>query len=239
MSRRKAAGRYHHGSLRTALLEQAAAVAAEEGVHAVQVKRLGAALGVSAAAPFRHFPSRQALLVAAAEEGLRRREEAVAQDVAAHEDPLERSRAEAVAHVRWAASHPGWYRLLTRPELLEQSSLIRDATSFSRERLHEALAPVGEGAVGPGAASLTARALVHGLAQLIVNGHLGSVSPEEAGQLAWAATEVLGQGLAGLAGAGEPSAGAGHGSLAPPERAEAGASSSGRDRGPGDPDQDR
>jgi AcrR family transcriptional regulator len=239
MSRRKTAGRYHHGSLRTALLEQAAAVAAAEGVHAVQVKRLGAALGVSAAAPFRHFPSRQALLVAAAEEGLRRREEAVARAVAAHEDPLERSRAEAVAHVRWAARHPGWYRLLTRPELLEQSSLIREATSFSRERLHEALAPVDEGAVGPGAASLTARALVHGLAQLIVNGHLGPVSPEEAGQLAWAATEVLGQGLAGLAGEGGDSEGAAQLSLAPPDGAESGASSSAQDRGPADPDQNR
>lgn len=207
MSPRKPAGRYHHGDLRVALLDEAARVAATEGVHAVQVRRLGQALGVSAGAPFRHFPNRQALLVAAAEEGLRRRERAVAGAIAAlGEDApaLARSRAEAVAHVRWAAAHPGWYRLLTRPELLADSPAIRAATSISRERLTAALAASDADAAG--AAHLTARALVHGLAQMVVGGHLGPIDPEAAARLAWAATGVLGQGLAGLGGPpeGEP-----------------------------------
>lgn len=63
---------YHHGHLREALLEQAMATVRDGGVDALSQRELARAVGVSHAAPRRHFPDRQALLDALAIEGFAR-----------------------------------------------------------------------------------------------------------------------------------------------------------------------
>jgi AcrR family transcriptional regulator len=65
---------YHHGHLRQALLEQAMTTVRERGVEALSLRELARAVGVSHAAPRRHFPDRQALLDALAVEGFARLE---------------------------------------------------------------------------------------------------------------------------------------------------------------------
>jgi AcrR family transcriptional regulator len=60
---------YHHGNLRAELLDRAAQVVSERGVDALSLRELARDLGVSHAAPRRHFADRQALLDALAEEG--------------------------------------------------------------------------------------------------------------------------------------------------------------------------
>ena len=67
-----AAPRYHHGDLRAALVERATDVVATGGVDALSLRELARDLGVSHAAPSRHFPDRQALLDAVAVNGFRR-----------------------------------------------------------------------------------------------------------------------------------------------------------------------
>jgi AcrR family transcriptional regulator len=62
---------YHHGDLRSALVEAALAVIAENGVAALSVAQAARRAGVSTAAPYRHFASRQALLAAAATQAAR------------------------------------------------------------------------------------------------------------------------------------------------------------------------
>src|SRR5881409_3479699 len=62
---------YHHGNLRAALLERAERVVSERGVHALSLRELAREVGVSHAAPRRHFADRQALLDALALEGFR------------------------------------------------------------------------------------------------------------------------------------------------------------------------
>ncbi|MCB9741219.1 MAG: TetR/AcrR family transcriptional regulator [Alphaproteobacteria bacterium] len=211
--RRKPRDRYHHGNLREALIEAAALVAAERGVDAIQVKELAKATGVSVAAPFKHFPTRLDLLVAAAEEGARRqRARAEAASEGLH-DPLDQLQAQAVAYVRWAVEERGYFRLLSRPELLEASPTLQAMNAQSRALMERAMQPLREGVQqgaprGPllsdrAAGSLAARALVYGLARMLVDGHLGEVEPEQAARLAHQLTEVLGQGLAGLQGAAE------------------------------------
>ncbi|MFF8018704.1 WHG domain-containing protein [Streptomyces sp. NPDC007929] len=59
-------GSYHHGNLRTALLERAEAVLTETGPTGLSLRGLARDLGVSHAAPTRHFRDRQALLDALA-----------------------------------------------------------------------------------------------------------------------------------------------------------------------------
>lgn len=57
---------YHHGDLRAALLEQAEQTLRERGEGAISLRELARDLGVSHAAPSRHFKDRRALLDALA-----------------------------------------------------------------------------------------------------------------------------------------------------------------------------
>ena len=67
------AGRpYHHGNLRRALLEQAERALAERGAEGLSLRELARAVGVSHAAPRRHFADRRALLDALAQDGFER-----------------------------------------------------------------------------------------------------------------------------------------------------------------------
>ena len=78
--------RYHHGNLRQALLEQAMVALRDGGVDELSLRELARAVGVSHAAPRRHFPDRQALLDALAIEGFARLG-AVMRDAVASGDP--------------------------------------------------------------------------------------------------------------------------------------------------------
>jgi hypothetical protein len=50
---------YHHGNLRTALLTQAERTVRERGVKELSLRELARDVGVSHAAPRRHFPDRR------------------------------------------------------------------------------------------------------------------------------------------------------------------------------------
>src|ERR1700739_1211963 len=63
---------YHHGNLRTALLDAAERMLRERGVQALSLRGLAREVGVSHGAPRRHFPDRQALLDALAGAGFER-----------------------------------------------------------------------------------------------------------------------------------------------------------------------
>src|SRR3712207_4998939 len=64
--------RYHHGNLRTALLERAERTLRERGERGLSLRELAREVGVSHAAPRRHFPDKQALVDALAEDGFER-----------------------------------------------------------------------------------------------------------------------------------------------------------------------
>jgi AcrR family transcriptional regulator len=69
--RRKRAGQYHHGDLRRALIDQALRTIDTAGVDGLTLRGVGAALGVSRTALYRHFPDKEALIAAVAREGFR------------------------------------------------------------------------------------------------------------------------------------------------------------------------
>ncbi|WP_410780460.1 TetR/AcrR family transcriptional regulator [Leifsonia sp. SIMBA_070] len=98
---------YHHGNLRGELLVTAEKVLREEGVEQVTLRDLARRAGVSHAAPSRHFPDREALLVALAATGYERLGRAV---IRAREDAGDnfdgRFRAFATAFVRFAIESP-------------------------------------------------------------------------------------------------------------------------------------
>lgn len=59
-----ARGSYHHGDLRAALVTAGLEMAADNGIAALSVAEAAKRVGVSAAAPYRHFPHRKAFLAA-------------------------------------------------------------------------------------------------------------------------------------------------------------------------------
>ena len=71
-SRAPAPKPYHHGDLRRVLIDAALQLVGEGGAEAVSVREAARRAGVSPGAPFRHFPSRDALMQAVAEEAQRR-----------------------------------------------------------------------------------------------------------------------------------------------------------------------
>src|SRR3954471_11540215 len=66
------ARRYHHGNLRSELLEQAEQTLRERGPGELSLRELAREVGVSHAAPRRHFRDKQALLDALALDGFER-----------------------------------------------------------------------------------------------------------------------------------------------------------------------
>jgi len=191
---------YHHGDLREALLDAVFDVVAEGGVSGVKVSALARACGVSAAAPFRHFPTREALLVAAAERAADEQVAVMERAASGAGSPAEAERARGVGYVRWAVENPGAFKLLDQPEIIDASERLRGLSDAYRQQLD---AVVGHGDASTAtpalarrtAAALAAQALVYGLAKMIVQGTLGDIGPDDAERLAQEVTGVLGSGL--------------------------------------------
>src|SRR5437660_8463493 len=101
---------YHHGDLKRVLIDAALLLAEEGGAEAVQVREAARRAGVSPGAPFRHFPSRVALMSAVAEEAMRRFRAEIEHALDhAPADPLGRFRAIGIAYLRWALRNPTFF----------------------------------------------------------------------------------------------------------------------------------
>jgi AcrR family transcriptional regulator len=97
------AGRYHHGDLRAALVETAIGLIAERGVRGFSLAEASRRLGVSAAAPYRHFADRDELLAAVAARSLQVFAAMVAEQAGDTQDPRQRLASMTRAYVRFAA----------------------------------------------------------------------------------------------------------------------------------------
>jgi AcrR family transcriptional regulator len=105
-------GRYHHGDLRAALTEAAIALIAERGVRGFSLAEVSRRLGVSAAAPYRHFADRDDLLAAIAVRSLQVFGDLVAAEAGAALDPPHRLAAMTRAYVRFAAEQRPLFEVL-------------------------------------------------------------------------------------------------------------------------------
>ena len=96
-------GRYHHGDLRSALVEAAIVVIAERGVRDFSMAEASRRLGVTTAAPYRHFADRDELLAAVAIRALSVFAAMLSGAADAAEVPARGLAAMAGAYVRFAA----------------------------------------------------------------------------------------------------------------------------------------
>jgi AcrR family transcriptional regulator len=145
---------YHHGNLRAALLAAAERTVRERGVQELSLRELAREVGVSHAAPRRHFPDRQALLDALAEAGFQRLgAELSSARERAGEDFEQRLRAVAGAYVRFATDDAALLELMFAGKHREQAGdalreSAEDAFSVLLELIEqgqrEGVLPAGE-----------------------------------------------------------------------------------------------
>jgi AcrR family transcriptional regulator len=110
-------GRYHHGDLRLALVDAAIALIAERGVRGFSLAEASRRLGVSAAAPYRHFADRDELLAAVAVRGLHVFAAMAATEADGAADARQRLAAMSRAYVRFAAEQRPLFDALYRAGL--------------------------------------------------------------------------------------------------------------------------
>ena len=170
---------YHHGDLRAALVDEAAAMISEGGAASVTMRAIGGRLGVSRAAPYRHFPGKAALLVAVAVEGFRRLDRRLGASVgAAPRSNVERLRRMGEEYVRFALEHPAQYRLMWGKEAIarQDEPELREAAGALLEQLVRVIERHQEdGEIAPGdprSQAYVAWSAVHGLASLLIEGQI-------------------------------------------------------------------
>jgi len=109
---------YHHGDLRAALAQGGREQLAEAGVAGFSVARVARRVGVSSGAPYRHFPDRETLLAAVAQQVAADLTDVLRQAAdAAGEDPADRLTAAAGAYTRHMLTQGVGFDLLYLGEL--------------------------------------------------------------------------------------------------------------------------
>ncbi|WP_051781969.1 MULTISPECIES: TetR/AcrR family transcriptional regulator [unclassified Streptomyces] len=192
---------YHHGNLREALLARAEDVLTSSGADSLSLRALARDLGVSHAAPGRHFRDRQALLDALAVGGFTRLNESLRAAVGDSGPVTDRLVGMGRAYIDFAVAHAPLLSLMFTAKHADRSSAeLRELGHRSLEIAAELIALAQrEGVVragDPARLAQVAFSVVHGLAALAVGSLLDDTPLEEATDLA---LDVL---LTGLGAAG-------------------------------------
>ena len=194
---------YHHGDLKAALIDGAVALIVERGVRQFSVAELSRRLGVTGAAPYRHFATRDELLVAVAVRALRAFAEALAAQSADTDPPEQRLAAMADGYVRFAAEQPALFGVVFGVGLdkKKRHPELREAYEDVEGMLAASVAELCPG--DPAGAEQLADAIeatVHGYAALLTD-QPGAPDPADVDRVAKqaaGATRALIQGRAAL-----------------------------------------
>ena len=160
---------YHHGDLRAATLRAAGELLEKQGPEAVVLREVARLAGVSHNAPYRHFPSREALLAALAADGFN----AFSRHMGAASGPQMGE-----AYVGFALERPQLFRLMFGGVVkLGSDPALARAAKGAYQGLVDVFRARGDVA-DPELAAAAAWALVHGLSQLLLDGHFPQATGE-------------------------------------------------------------
>ncbi len=169
---------YHHGNLRTALIEIAVLHLREEGMEQLSLRAMARELGVSQTAPYRHFQDKNALLAALAADGFAELKTTTAKAAGNYSgDAAAALQACGIAYVQFARANPEKYLLMFGPGIVERQryeELVNNSDASFRVLLNVIDQAQREKLFAGKPALMvanTAWALVHGLSTLVI-GHL-------------------------------------------------------------------
>ena len=194
MAMRDSKSGYHHGNLREALIQAALALIAERGVGGFAVAELARAVGVSAAAPYRHFRDRDAVVAEVARRGFEALAAALRSAVESRTNPVAALEACAQAHLAFAAQERPVYSTMFDPQFPVAAHVelarARDAAFIVQRAAAQAACDRSTAPRRPPAlmVALHVWAMTHGIAELYL-GRSGT------GQLPMTPAELLEAGL--------------------------------------------
>jgi AcrR family transcriptional regulator len=170
-------GKYHHGELAAALVQAALDLLADDGVDAVSLRAVARRAGVSAMAPYRHFPNKEALLAAVAVQGFHAlRTTLLAADRAAQ--PGQALIEQAVAYVAFALANPAMIRLMFGPRHTGLHTHLDATGQTAFAVLATRVASETPDTADRQASAFGCWSLVHGLAMLLLDGRLAGQTNE-------------------------------------------------------------
>lgn len=201
--RTRAAGPATAPDLAGDLLSAAAKLIAERGPQGFSLREVARRARVSEAAPYWHFPSKEALLAAVAEQGFVGLAEAMAEVRERVKDPRRQLEELGVAYVRFALAHPSHLRIMFGPEIGDKAA--HPSLHAAGERAFDLLVAAiieaqhaGHVRRGdPRELAVSAWALVHGLSALLIDRQLQDRvrTARDAEHLAARVTRLLQTGL--------------------------------------------
>ena len=169
--------KYDSEERRRMLIRATATMLEEGGLRAVTMRALSAKVGISHAAPYRHFRNKTALLAAVAEDGFDRLAEQLERlDGAWGGEPLERFRTCACGYVHFAVDNPELYMLMFGMEPAGDGPIPRPAQpahrvlSILRKIIRECQSHGVFRRESPADQAGFAWSAVHGLSMLMING---------------------------------------------------------------------
>jgi AcrR family transcriptional regulator len=185
------------------LVGAAAALVAERGPQGFSLREVARRARVSEAAPYWHFPSKEALLAAVAEQGFASLAAAMA-EVRARVKGRPQLQQLGIAYVRFALTHPSHVRIMFGPEITDKTAYptLHEAAEHALSLLVATISEAQrDGHVrrgDPWDLAVAAWALVHGLSALLIDGQLKDrvTKPPEAEALASRVAKLLEIGLA-------------------------------------------
>ncbi len=167
---------YHHGRLRQALLAAARALISERGPAGFTLAEAAKRVGVTGAAPYRHFADRNALMAALAQQGFEHFNEQLARAWdGGKPDPVSALRRRGAAYLAFARAEPGLYKAMFGDAgFLARPSASAPAQQAFDELVRTTVAVLRHFYAPEKNAKMLAVqiwALTHGVAELMLAGH--------------------------------------------------------------------
>jgi len=177
----KKAAPYHHGNLKEELLQTALGMIDTDGLDSITLRDLTQRLGTSRTAVYRHFESKETLILGVIEKGYEQLNlifTPIFQDKSRSVDV--RFEAMGRAYLDFAIEHPNLYRLLFgemyRKERAEICDYKDETQATGLYALIGLLSEAQEEGIiareNPMVQAATVWASIHGLASLLIDGHL-------------------------------------------------------------------
>lgn len=189
---------YHHGDLKASLIEAANIILLRDGADALSLRAIAAEVGVSHMAPYAHFKNKKELIKSIAEAGFVQMADTM--EVVAIElkrkktlSPGELVLAYGASYLEFATANPQLYRLMLGQVETRGRKTKKDEVEVSADKvgsknsvsspfiesskkpfilLREAFALRGDNDDKVKAQALGAWSMVHGMAALIIEGHI-------------------------------------------------------------------
>jgi AcrR family transcriptional regulator len=167
---------YHHGNLRNALIAEGRTALEEIGAHELSLRYLARAVGVSEAAPSRHFAGKEGLLAAIAADGFLELAALRSTIQACDESAMAKAYRMMRTYVEFAQQHKGLFDLMVGPRLIVRDN-YPELVEAGTKSFNLFASSVQDAAVESGwqkrslpLVTHAAWSMEHGLATLILSG---------------------------------------------------------------------